>query len=99
MPETTSVISREQDIMIRAFDYVVRKNRESSYQAAVVIGNAIQAISDTINLRPEYAKFFKKSFHHVPACFMKWMKKTFINLKLGKPAPKTNFNDLQSSDE
>ena len=99
MPETTSVISREQDIMIRAFDYVVRKNRESSYQAAVVIGNAIQAISDTINLRPEYAKFFKKSFHNVPSCFMDWMKKTFINLKLGKAAPKTHFNDLQSSDK
>ena len=48
--------------MIRAFDYVVRKNRESSYQAAVAIGNAMQVVSDIMDFRLENSILFTKTF-------------------------------------
>ena len=76
--ETSLVMSREQDVMIRAFDYVVRKNRGSSYQAAVAIGNAMQVISDTMNFKVESGKHFLISLHRFPANLTNWMKRTFL---------------------
>ena len=76
--ETALVIAREQDVMIRAFDYVVRKNRGGSYQAAVTIGNAMQVISDTMNLKVETGKHFLKSLNRFPANLTNWMKRTFL---------------------
>ena len=76
--ETSLVISREQDVMIRAFDYVVRKNRGGSYQAAVTIGNAMQVISDTMNFKVETGKHFFISLNRFPANLTNWMKRTFL---------------------
>ena len=76
--ETALVMSREQDVMIRAFDYVVRKNRESSYQAAVTIGNAMQVISDTSNWKYESGKCFRKSIHRYPDNLLNWIQRTFL---------------------
>ena len=76
--ETASVIYREQDVMVRAFDYVVRKNRESSYQAAVAIGNAMQVVSDIMDFRLENSILFTKNLHRFPANLSNWMKRTFL---------------------
>ena len=76
--ETLLVISQEQDVMVRAFDYVVRKNRGSSHQAAVTIGNAMQVISETISLKDVSADHFRRSLHRYPDDLLDWMKRTFL---------------------
>ena len=74
---TQKSAAREQDVMIRAFDHVVRKNRHDSNQAAVVIGNASQALSLTHNYAEESVKEFRMNSKRYPLILSNWIKRTF----------------------
>ena len=75
------IATQEQDVMIRAFDHVVRANRPNSSQAAVVIGNAMQVLADMHDFRRESAKEFDSNLSKYPPDVSEWLKKTFVSAK------------------
>ena len=76
--EGNLVATQEQDAMIRAFDHVVRANRPNSFQAAVVIGNAMQVLADIHDFRRESAKEFDSNLNKYPPDVSEWLMKTFV---------------------
>ena len=85
--------------MIRAFDHVVRANRQNSIQAAVVIGNAMQALSDMELLREESAKDIVRNIHRYPPQILKWVQKTFPAGSQMKPTPDSLPLSRRENDE
>ena len=75
------IATQEQNVMIRAFDHVVRANRPNSAQAAVVIGNAMQVLADMHDFRRESAKEFDSNLSKYPPDVSEWLKKTFVSAK------------------
>ena len=73
------MVSREQDVMIRAFDHVVRANRHDDKMAAVVIGNAIDSLSLMNEYKLELVKDFHTNIDRYPAKLKNWLDVTFRN--------------------
>ena len=63
--------------MIRAFDYVVRKNRHNSYEAAVTIGNAMDILSDIENFKAESYRDYHKTVNRFPHHVAEWLKRAY----------------------
>ena len=77
MEYVKDVVSREQDVMIRAFDYVVRANRHNDKMAAVVIGNAIDSLSVMQGeLKKESTNDYYKNSHRFPVKLSNWINRT-----------------------
>ena len=83
MTETgKAVASKEQDIMIRAFDYVVRANRKDKSQAVLVIGNAMEALSSVAILRQETFNHIRYNLDtYPPSTFARWLREAFLLLR------------------
>ena len=75
--ETNLVTYHEQDVMVRAFEHVVRKNRPNGYEAAVVIGNAMDILSDIELFKEESYRDFFKTVGRFPHKVTDWLKRTF----------------------
>ena len=77
-----AVASKEQDTMIRAFDYVVRANRKDKSHAVVVIGNAMDAFSSAAMLRLKTLKHYRDNHHSFPpSAFARWIRDAFLLLQ------------------
>ena len=67
--------AKHQDMMIRTFDHLIRKNRPNSATAAVVIGNAIQILSDILLFKEEATNDFHRNFK-ITSEVEGWLKRT-----------------------
>ena len=77
-----AVASKEQDIMIRAFDHIVRANRKDKSQAVVVIGNAMDALSSAAMLKLKTFKYFRDNRDiFPPSTFARWLREAFLLLQ------------------
>ena len=74
---TKAVMSHEQDVMIRAFDHVVRKNRVHGNKAAVVIGKAMTVLADINDFKIESFLTYKKNMLKNPFIVPQWIKNMF----------------------
>ena len=71
------MMSHEQDVMIRAFDHVVRKNRVHGNNAAVVIGKAMTVLADINDFKIESFLTYKKNMLKNPFIVPQWIKNMF----------------------
>ena len=69
------MVAKHQDMMIRTFDHLIRKNRSNSESAAVVIGNAIQILSDILLFKEEATNDFHRNFR-ITSDVEGWLKRT-----------------------
>ena len=69
------MVAIHQDMMIRTFDHLMRKNRPNTESAAVVIGNAIQILSDILLFKEEAANDFHRNFR-ITSDVNGWLKRT-----------------------
>ena len=67
--------AKHQDMMIRTFDHLIRKNRPNSATAAVVIGNAIQILSDILLFKEAATDDFHRNFK-ITSEVEGWLKRT-----------------------
>ena len=71
---TNAVASHEQDVMIRAFDHVVRKNRGHGRDAVVVIGNAMKVLADITEFKRESFLAYSNNMYRNPVALPQWIK-------------------------
>ena len=65
--------------MIRAFDYVVRVNRKDGCQAVVVIGNAIETLSDIENFKTVVVQEYRMNSDRYPLLPTQWIHRIIVD--------------------
>ena len=70
---TKAVTSHEQDVMIRAFDHVIRKNRDLGKEAAVVIGNTMKVLADITEFKRESFQAYSNNILKNPVAVPQWI--------------------------